>query len=120
MDETVAARPASTVLLVRDGASGLEVFMVVRHHKIDFASGALVVPGGSVDPGDFTVAADPAHWTADATLDERGRALRVAAIRETFEEAGLLLGERGTNFPRTRSAAWQKFFAHGIDRKSVV
>ena len=108
MDETVAARPASTVLLVRDGASGLEVFMVVRHHKIDFASGALVFPGGSVDPGDFTVAADPAHWTADATLDERGRALRVAAIRETFEECGVLLARpRGSTalVDRARCAA---------------
>ena len=91
MDETVAARPASTVLLVRDGATGLEVFMVVRHHKIDFASGALVFPGGSVDPDDFAIAADPARCEADATLDERGRALRVGAIRETFEECGVLL-----------------------------
>jgi 8-oxo-dGTP pyrophosphatase MutT (NUDIX family) len=91
MDETVAARPASTVLLVRDGPTGLEAFMVVRHHKIDFASGALVFPGGSVDPGDFTIGADPARCAAHATLDEHGRALRVAAIRETFEECGVLL-----------------------------
>ena len=38
--------PASTVLIIRDGKIGLEVFMVVRHHEIDFASGALVFPGG--------------------------------------------------------------------------
>ena len=36
--------PAATILLVRDGPTGLEVFMVVRHHQIDFASGALVFP----------------------------------------------------------------------------
>ena len=44
--------PASTILLVRKSASGgqLEVFMVVRHHQIDFASGALVFPGGKIDP----------------------------------------------------------------------
>ncbi len=89
MAETIIARPAATVLLVRDGASGLEVFMVVRHHKIDFASGALVFPGGSVDPGDYAIAADPARCAAEA--DERSRALRVAAIRETFEECGVLL-----------------------------
>ena len=41
--------PASTVLIIRDGVSGLEVFMVVRHHQIDFAGGALVFPGGKVD-----------------------------------------------------------------------
>ena len=91
MEEIIIARPAATVLLVRDGANGLEVFMVVRHHKIDFASGALVFPGGSVDPGDYANAAHPALSSANAGLDERGRALRVAAIRETFEECGVLL-----------------------------
>ena len=40
--------PASTVLIIRDGVSRLEVFMVVRHHQIDFAAGALVFPGGKV------------------------------------------------------------------------
>ncbi len=90
MDEGVVARPASTVMLVRDGASGLEVFMVVRHHKIEFASGALVFPGGSVDAGDFTIAADPARC-GPVRLDEGSRALRIAAIRETFEECGVLL-----------------------------
>ena len=51
-----AARPAATVVILRDGPDGLEVFMVVRHHEIDFASGALVFPGGKVEPQD----ADPA------------------------------------------------------------
>ena len=45
--------PASTVLIIRDGVSGLEVFMVVRHHEIDFAAGALVFPGGKVDQSDY-------------------------------------------------------------------
>ena len=45
--------PASTVLIIRDGTSGLEIFMVVRHHEIDFAAGALVFPGGKVDKSDF-------------------------------------------------------------------
>lgn len=91
MSEEVVVRPASTVLLVREGASGLEVFMVVRHHKIDFASGALVFPGGSVDPEDYAIAADPARCGSGAELDATSRALRVAAIRETFEECGVLL-----------------------------
>lgn len=79
--------PAATVLVVRDGANGLEVFMVRRHHQIDFASGALVFPGGKTDPEDE---------------DEKLRALcdgpddalcvyRIAAIREAFEECGVLL-----------------------------
>src|SRR5271163_4444008 len=91
MNEAVPVRPAATVLLVRDGASGLEVFMVVRHHKIDFASGALVFPGGSVDAGDYAIAADPALCGPASGLNERDRASRVAAVRETFEECGVLL-----------------------------
>ena len=45
--------PAATVMMLRDTDDGPEVFMVVRHHEIDFASGALVFPGGKVDPADF-------------------------------------------------------------------
>lgn len=59
MPETSASRPASTILLLRDGAQvdgksrdEVEVFMMVRHHQIEFNSGALVFPGGSVDAGD--------------------------------------------------------------------
>ena len=52
----VPARPASTVVILRDGAGGIEVFMVVRHHQIDFASGALVFPGGKVDAEDSDAA----------------------------------------------------------------
>ena len=86
----VPAVPAATILLVRDGAAGLEVFMVERHHRIDFATGALVFPGGKVDPGD----ADPAlagRCEGAEGLDKGARAMRVGAIRETFEEAGVLL-----------------------------
>jgi len=89
--EITTPRPASTVLLVRDSAEGMEVFMVVRHHQIDFASGALVFPGGSIDKEDFAIAADLARCGGDHGLDEKARAFRVAAVRETFEECGVLL-----------------------------
>jgi 8-oxo-dGTP pyrophosphatase MutT (NUDIX family) len=87
----VVPRLAATVVILRDGRSGLEVFMVVRHHEIDFASGALVFPGGKVDRQD----ADPA-WTGLAPSDASAaeRAVMVAAARETFEEAGLVLARR--------------------------
>ena len=85
------------MLLVRDGADGMEVFMVVRHHQIDFASGALVFPGGSIDKDDYVIAADPARCAASMALDEATRAFRIAAVRETFEECGVLLARaRGT------------------------
>lgn len=81
MHTPVLARPAATILLLRDGAAGLEVLMVARAREVDFASGALVFPGGRVEPGDATLA--PAE-------DPLG-AFRVAAIREAWEESGILL-----------------------------
>ena len=58
--EAVVPRPASTILLLRDSAAGeIEVFMMVRHYEIDFNSGALVFPGGSVDKGDQEIIARP-------------------------------------------------------------
>ncbi len=67
---------------------GLEVFMVVRHQAIEFASGALVFPGGRVDPGDRAVAGT---LPGGAGAAPEAGALRIAAIRETFEESGVLL-----------------------------
>ena len=69
--------PSATIIMVRETNDGLETFMVVRHHKIDFASGALVFPGGKIDPDDSAQAANE---------DE---AAKYAAARETKEEAGL-------------------------------
>lgn len=82
--------PAATILLLRDGEAGLEVFMVVRHHQIDFASGALVFPGGKMAAGDT---APDVRGLCDGTddLDDAELGLRVAAIREAFEESGVLL-----------------------------
>ncbi|MGV8997929.1 MAG: NUDIX hydrolase [Parvibaculaceae bacterium] len=82
--------PAATILLVRDGAAGLEVFMVVRHHKIDSFSGALVFPGGKVDKGDTH---DNVRTRIDGAegLDDWEFSMRVAAIREAYEECGVLL-----------------------------
>lgn len=81
------ARPAATILLLRDRPQGMEVFMVVRHHEIDFASGALVFPGGRVEPGDRAIA-EALRDGAVAT------AAGIAAVRETFEECGILLARR--------------------------
>jgi len=86
------ARPASTVMLLRDAASGLEVFMAQRSRALDFARGALVFPGGAVDAAD----ADPAWRSLCRGADDIGDeelARRVAALRETFEEIGVLCAE---------------------------
>ena len=69
----------------------VEVFMMVRHYEIDFNSGALVFPGGSVDKGDKEIIATPALYSGGEGLDEATLSFRIAAIRETFEESGILL-----------------------------
>ena len=87
-------RPASTILLLRDSAvtkDEIEVFMMVRHYEIDFNSGALVFPGGSVDKGDQEIIADPSLYAGGDGLDAADLSFRIAAIRETFEESGILL-----------------------------
>lgn len=78
--------PAATVLLLRDRPC-LEVLMVERHANIGFAGGALVFPGGRIDLGDRNPA-----WTEHSRgCDPALMAGEVAAIREAFEEAGILL-----------------------------
>ena len=92
MADVVPPRPASTVLLLRDSAAkDIEVFMMVRHYQIDFNSGALVFPGGSVDKGDREIIATGDLLTGAEGLDADALSFRIAAIRETFEESGILL-----------------------------
>ena len=88
--EPAPARPSATIMLVRDGARGLEVFMVVRERPMDGAMGALVFPGGKVDAEDD----GPAWCAATPPVAAPGRRYWIAAIRETFEEAGLLIATR--------------------------
>lgn len=92
----VTPRPASTVILLRDGQPGLEVLLLKRNARTRFGPGASVFPGGAVDPGDNGPALPPCPMdepTASAELGVRsgGLAYRIAAIRECFEEAGILL-----------------------------
>src|SRR5690554_2234924 len=88
-------RLAATMVLVRDDP--FEVLMVRRHAKAVFAS-ALVFPGGAVDDDDYS---DEwlAHLASGSDLDRTERALRIAAIRETFEETALLLATRPDGSP---------------------
>ncbi|MEQ8514048.1 MAG: NUDIX domain-containing protein, partial [Chromatocurvus sp.] len=81
--------PAATLILLRSAGAGTEVLMQVRHSDIAFAGGALVFPGGKLEPQDDDAALGD---VMDDTGSSDGlRAARVAAIRETFEECGLML-----------------------------
>lgn len=89
-------KPASTILMLRDGDSGLEVLMVKRHHQIDFASGAYVFPGGKVDDADGLTNPDEVRALCSNSdeFDDQELAFRVAAIREAFEESDLIFARK--------------------------
>lgn len=98
--EVLVPRDAATVMLVRDGEAGMEVFMLRRHLDSAFVGGAYVFPGGAVDDHDRhadldAVCAGRSDRNASELLSldppEGGLAFWVAAVREAFEEAGVLL-----------------------------
>ncbi|GAA1200487.1 NUDIX hydrolase [Prauserella alba] len=97
----VPARDAATVMLLRDTPSGIEVFLQRRVTAMKFAAGMTVFPGGGVDERDADASiawAGPsaARWAQWFGCDERlARALVCAAVRETFEESGVLLAGHG-------------------------
>ncbi|MFL6130611.1 MAG: NUDIX hydrolase [Mycobacteriales bacterium] len=97
MSEAVTPKNAATVVLLRDGPGGPEVYLLRRVRDMAFAAGMTVFPGGAVDPRDAETAVGwvgppPAQWAASLAADEPlARALLCAAVRETFEESGVLL-----------------------------
>ena len=113
--------PAATILLLRDGASGLEVFMVKRHYQIDSFSGALVFPGGKLDKGDSDAAlaqhCDGAeNWTPEMC------ALGACAIREAFEESGILLARDAAagDFVSAQRLEALQHYRTKIDKREVA
>ncbi|OBJ33160.1 NUDIX hydrolase [Mycobacterium colombiense] len=96
-DETpLVARPAATVMLVRDDPGGIAVFLMRRHAQMEFAAGTVVFPGGGVDDrdrnADIAWAGPPPQWWAQrfGIEPDLAEALVCAAARETFEESGVL------------------------------
>lgn len=90
--EHVVPRPAVSVLPLRDGAPGLEVFVQYRASTMDFAEGAVAFPGGRLLPGELPVDVPAAHLLAWAATElPAPELLAAAAIREVAEECGVLL-----------------------------
>jgi 8-oxo-dGTP pyrophosphatase MutT (NUDIX family) len=93
----VGPQDAATVVLVRDGDRQMEAYLLRRHREMAFAAGMYVFPGGVVDrrdsdPGLTWAGPSDAEWAERLRCDEpTARALVCAAVRETFEESGVLL-----------------------------
>ena len=100
-------RDAATVVLLRPGAAGSEVYLLRRQTSMAFAGGMCVFPGGGVDPRDFDdelvdrglwAGPAPEEWARRLGCEEpKARALVCAAVRETFEESGVLLAGTGAD-----------------------
>ncbi len=92
--EPAPVRPAATLLLLRDTPAGIEVLMTRRSDRASFAPGAYVFPGGRIDDGDAA-----AHGLADRRPTQGAPQLTqtIAALRETFEELGVLLARRAAD-----------------------
>jgi 8-oxo-dGTP pyrophosphatase MutT (NUDIX family) len=110
-------RDASTVCLLRDGGTGLEVFMLRRVTTMTFAAGMHVYPGGAVEVSDAEVrtagrASD--EWLGARVSSDRPRAVLVAAARETFEECGVLLAVDAAGRPAAPDPSWD------ADREALV
>jgi 8-oxo-dGTP pyrophosphatase MutT (NUDIX family) len=117
----VRPRDAATLVLVRRDPDGRHrVLMGQRHASHKFMPNKFVFPGGRVDPADGRI--EPVAGLRPAVMEKlcagcpptKARALAMAAIRETFEETGLLVGEAGAAPRRTRSEPWAKFMANGV------
>ena len=114
-------RDAATLILLGNSDAGVTVLMGRRHRSHAFMPGKFVFPGGRTDPADSRIAtAGELHPEEAAKLcgsrrtvsPARARAIAMSAIRETYEEAGLLIGTPGAF--ATRAAGWQGFVEHGV------
>ncbi|MEY3475563.1 MAG: Hydroxyacylglutathione hydrolase, partial [Pseudomonadota bacterium] len=108
--EPATPRPAATVLLLRDTPAGFEVLMTRRSATASFAPGAYVFPGGGIDAADATA---HAHAARRPTQSDLHLTQAIAAIRESFEELGILLARHADG-----SAATQADIA-ALDRKAA-
>ncbi len=112
-------RDAATLIVWRSGAGGLEVLMGRRPRRAAFVPDFFVFPGGSLDPVDYAVrAATPLDHAFLGCMGVRGdrkraEALAIAAVRETFEETGLLLAEAG-DIGAVVHRDWAYWKAHGL------
>jgi len=117
-------RDAATLIIVDRSGGEPRVLLGRRRSDMAFMPGRYVFPGGRVDPADRRLAVEDDLRAADLrklmvamkgpASAARARGLALAAVRETFEEAGLLIGTPLAGATPPRSPAWQHFYAHGF------
>jgi 8-oxo-dGTP pyrophosphatase MutT (NUDIX family) len=116
-------RDAATLIILDQSGSAPRVLLGKRRMDLAFMAGKYVFPGGRVDRADrsVTVASELAPEETARLLEgmrgtpspARARALAAAAVREAFEEAGLIIGTRGESRSATQSASWKQFYGAG-------
>ena len=120
MTDKLVARPAATVLLLRDGSLGPEAFLLQRTKSAAFLAGAYVFPGGALDKADQDIRVlrrvaglSDAEANARLGVEVGGLGYWVAAVRECFEESGILLaeGENGRPVDAARAAQLAQYRA---------
>jgi 8-oxo-dGTP pyrophosphatase MutT (NUDIX family) len=116
----IRPKDAASLILLREDGRTTRVLMGERHQTHVFLPGRFVFPGGRLEPADMRLALatdlrpEVGAKVAAGTSPARAKGLALASIRETFEETGLLVGERSPARPQTRSRAWGRFFVHGV------
>jgi 8-oxo-dGTP pyrophosphatase MutT (NUDIX family) len=120
---TVRPRDAATMIIIDRSGPSPQVLLGRRHHSHKFMPGKFVFPGGRVEPVDGRMpSASPLEPRVAARLMQamqrpnavRARAFALAAIRETFEETGILLGAKSREPVRSPGGAWDDYVAAGV------
>lgn len=122
--KTIEWRPASTVILVREGEGGLQVYLLKRNPKAGFFPGYYVFPGGVVEPddwvrspireyGDLDEVSFSKRFSWNQNLKE-ALAYALSAIRETFEEAGVLLADQADHFGKELEGLCERRLGEGL------
>ena len=117
-------RDAATLIIVDQRGDEPRILMGRRHDRHTFLPGKFVFPGGRVDCADLRLKA-PADFVPETTRKllvdmkggadpKRARALGLTALRETYEETGLMIGKHARSAPTSRSPAWREFLQHGV------
>ena len=121
--DNVRPRDASTLIIVDRSETVPKVLLGKRHHAHKFMPGKFVFPGGRMETSDrlMPVAAELDPFAEKYLMREtqrpsaaKARALALAAIRETFEETGLLFGAKHPDTPKTPAGPWAEFAATGF------